>query len=504
MPPSSNIRGGSAPNALAPGANASSVGTNRDGTAQAPAATPATNTNGEWQAEKLTGVRATRGSLPNNGGPRWVYEVKWAGINPATKKPWPTSFESAANLVGWDKEMKEIDELLRSKEQAPALNPARAARLAREEAAKAKAEELKKKKERLKRRQVRALPPFDSRLALLRYECYSCAFLQARAAARGNEVDDDDEFDDESSDEDECELEGAELASEVLRLEQLEKKATRTFNQLGGPTREQIEELLTLLSGDGAAVQQAMDAVQGQVGDAADEPKASRRREATSIVWLAFDKATNRCKLPHPMYPGEKCLAPPSKGTGTSGHRRHLEKCHAEEWASIRQNGCMPVSATINAALRAKTDQSKQSLPEKDTAEIHRLLALWVAKCGRPLGIVGDKELQLALTRLLELSKSRYRFNLPTELTIKRHLQLLGAEGKAIARDFCSNLIKSGIKISITGDLWSSGGMGLFGIYAHGIVEKTAAGPDGTDKVTWEVSKALIGLVSCEQAHKTL
>ena len=52
-----------------------------------------------------------------------------------------------------------------------------------------------------------------------------------------------------------------------------------------------------------------------------------------------------------------------------------------------------------------------------------------------------------------------------------------------MARDFIVRLIKSGVKPSISGDLWSDNGMGLFGIYAHGITE------------TWVMEKALIGLV---------
>ena len=70
--------------------------------------------------------------------------------------------------------------------------------------------------------------------------------------------------------------------------------------------------------------------------------------------------------------------------------------------------------------------------------------------------------------------------------TIKTHLTLLGDEGKALARDFIVRLIKSGAKASISGDLWSDNGMGLFGIYAHGITE------------TWVMEKALIGLVACD------
>ena len=51
--------------------------------------------------------------------------------------------------------------------------------------------------------------------------------------------------------------------------------------------------------------------------------------------------------------------------------------------------------------------------------------------------------------------------------------------------------MKSGVKPSITGDLWSEGGMGLFGIYAHGITD------------SWVMEKALIGLVACEKERHT-
>ena len=44
---------------------------------------------------------------------------------------------------------------------------------------------------------------------------------------------------------------------------------------------------------------------------------------------------------------------------------------------------------------------------------------------------------------------------------------------------------------SISGDLWSESGMGLFGIFAHGITE------------TWVMEKALIGLVACEKERHT-
>ena len=52
-------------------------------------------------------------------------------------------------------------------------------------------------------------------------------------------------------------------------------------------------------------------------------------------------------------------------------------------------------------------------------------------------------------------------------------------------------LINSGVKPTISGDLWSDSGMGLFGIYAHGITD------------TWVMEKALIGLVACESKRHT-
>ena len=44
-------------------------------TVQAAATTAAA---GDWEAEKLTGIRAQSGTLAN-GTPRWTYEVKWKG-----------------------------------------------------------------------------------------------------------------------------------------------------------------------------------------------------------------------------------------------------------------------------------------------------------------------------------------------------------------------------------------------------------------------------------------
>ena len=90
------------------------------------------------------------------------------------------------------------------------------------------------------------------------------------------------------------------------------------------------------------------------------------------------------------------------------------------------------------------------------------------------------------------MCRARLRYELPCQETVRSELSLLGAEGKAIiGRDFVVRLIKSGVKPSISGDLWSDSGMGLFGIYAHGITD------------TWVMEKTLIGLVACEAERHT-
>ena len=180
-------------------------------------------------------------------------------------------------------------------------------------------------------------------------------------------------------------------------------------------------------------------------------------------------------------------------GSGTSGHLAHLQKHHSAEWTHILEAGEVKTSVTMIAdALSAKRDLSVPALGGKERDELHRLVALWISKCGRPQLIVEDAELRTLLSRILELCRARLRYTLPCADTVGSQLKLLGSEGKVLGRDFILRLLNSGVKPSITGDLWSEGGMGLFGIYAHGITD------------SWDVmEKALIGLVACEKERHT-
>ena len=219
--------------------------------------------------------------------------------------------------------------------------------------------------------------------------------------------------------------------------------------------------------------------------------KQKFKRPGRSPVWQAFDRESGLCQLPHPTKPGETCNGRREPGSGTSGEIMHLEKYHKEEWLHILSTGSRkPTEEVIGDALAAQRNKVKPMLQEKLCDELHRLVALWIAKCGRPLVISEDKELRILLARILELCQAKFRYTLPDDKTVQRHMSLLGAEAKGVGRDLIVRLLKSSVKPSITGDLWSDHGMALFGIYAHGITE------------TWKMEKALIALVACEtEAH---
>jgi hypothetical protein len=101
-----------------------------------------------------------------------VYEVKWKGN-------WANTYEPASCLVGWEKEMKSVDEKYSIAALMPQVNPVVEALKAREEAAKRKAEDLKKRRDRLLRLKAR----------------------RARMAILGSDVDQEQEAEDDEDDE---------------------------------------------------------------------------------------------------------------------------------------------------------------------------------------------------------------------------------------------------------------------------------------------------------------
>ena len=405
----------------------------------------------DHQAERLTGKRAQKRG--REGTVVYTYEVQWKDGPPAGKK-WQNTFEPAECLVGWEAEMKKVDEQIVARSQQAFLKPVQVARAVKEQQAKEKAKALQQQRDQLLRKKRR----------------------QARVqASNGEEEQEESEDDDDDDDDDDDALlpDGEQLEHELLNATTQLEALQQLFRpaQTGTPTATPTEA--------------ATDA-------SGSATKSGRKRPGTSRVWLAFDRETNLCCLPSVKDKTRKCGMPPKKGTGTSGHRGHLLSEHAEEWKHIQATGQVKTTVEmIAAAFAAKTDETKPAVGQEESAELNRLVALWITKCGRPQAIVEDAELRTLLARILELCKSRLRYELPNRKTVRNEISLLGHEGKALGRDFLVRLIKSGVKPSISGDLWSEGGMGLFGIFAHGITE------------TWVMEKALIGLVACEKERHT-
>ena len=80
----------------------------------------------DYKAECLTGNRAQKG-IDGAGRPRYVYEVKWAGVDPSTKQQWKNTFEPANCLIGWEQQMRRVDEAIEAMVREPQINPAKKA-----------------------------------------------------------------------------------------------------------------------------------------------------------------------------------------------------------------------------------------------------------------------------------------------------------------------------------------------------------------------------------------
>jgi len=288
------------------------------------------------------------GNLPG-GAPRFVYEVLWQGG--------AKTYEPADCLVSWGKEMKAVDEACGVRALMPQINPAAEARRARELAAKKKAEELEKRRADLQRQQRR----------------------RARCARLGDALEDDEDEADHLSDvsdasdamEDDHDASEEQLAEELRVLEE-------QLQMLAGGA------VFAAAAGAAAAGHNAVDsAALGATIGKANVPlpeKQARVRQCRSLVWRAFDRKTNRCTL-FDSKRGCVCDSPPDSGTGTSGHIRHLERQHPEDWLSIKRLG-EPTTRTqqaIDDAMAAVKDKSMPRIDESGKHALDRLVARWIA-----------------------------------------------------------------------------------------------------------------------------
>ena len=288
----------------------------------------------------------------------------------------------------------------------------------------------------------------------------------------GDEEEEGEEEEEGAGGEDDAEI-GAALEEEVAQM-----------------SAETILAELKLLRQQLAAAQQAAAPSEAAPPETTSEKKP--QRAARSLVWKCFNRDTGRCKLPSCKDPTKVCNQPPNPGTGTSGHRLHLATDHPATWQQLNMTGeIKPPSEMIEEAIRALKNKSTPCVNQAAKDELDKLAARWTAKRGRPQSITEDVELRELLARILELCKAQLRYELPCSNTIRSALKLIGAEARVIALNKVRGWLVSGVKFSMSGDLWSDSGMGLFGIYAHAMPG------------SFTMEKVLIGLVACESERHT-
>ena len=114
------------------------MGSSKKARTNKPGPAPAAAARTEFQAEKLTGKRAQKGG--RGGSVVFTYEVQWKN-GPGGKK-YANTFEPADCLIGWEAEMKKVDEQIVARSKQAFLKPLQVQRAAREHEAHKKAEEL--------------------------------------------------------------------------------------------------------------------------------------------------------------------------------------------------------------------------------------------------------------------------------------------------------------------------------------------------------------------------
>ena len=88
-----------------------------------------------------------------------------------------------------------------------------------------------------------------------------------------------------------------------------------------------------------------------------------------------------------------------------------------------------------------------------------------------------------------EVSKGSYKGDCAD--TVRGLVSVLSDLGQKQCRLFVSTCLRGGTKLSLSGDLWSADGIGLFVIFGHYINEG------------FQICSGLIGLVSCGAEHHT-
>ncbi|KAK3283032.1 hypothetical protein CYMTET_9255 [Cymbomonas tetramitiformis] len=210
------------------------------------------------------------------------------------------------------------------------------------------------------------------------------------------------------------------------------------------------------------------EAAEAITDDGFEDGYGGKRRSA---VWKYFqiqiDEATKkiiyvRCTLcPQGTKAAHYC-------GNTANLRVHLSSCHKNEYCQLI---AADSSDIVDLSAHGESEGTQSTIealvpvitPEKRD-ELHKLISLWLVRCGRPLSLPeNDQEFR---DIFYCLTKGQYVPPTAYNLVVQNILKL-SVEGKERLVRKLKALLEEGILPSIGGDIWSQGGISIFGIMVY-------------------------------------
>ncbi|KAK3245608.1 hypothetical protein CYMTET_44832 [Cymbomonas tetramitiformis] len=178
--------------------------------------------------------------------------------------------------------------------------------------------------------------------------------------------------------------------------------------------------------------------------------------------WKHFDVKMEGTKITH--YRCKHCGpdgAAKEYCGNTSNLRAHLVTCHKNVVVDdiLEEHEASSKDQPRRGSLAAILPQPSSEQRER----IHRRIALWLVKKGRPLTLPErDTEFRAIFH---EIFKDAYRP--PTYQLVLDQVCALSAEGQIHVMSEIKTLLTEGILCSVSGDIWSEGGIAIFGVLVY-------------------------------------
>ncbi|KAK3236235.1 hypothetical protein CYMTET_53612 [Cymbomonas tetramitiformis] len=170
---------------------------------------------------------------------------------------------------------------------------------------------------------------------------------------------------------------------------------------------------------------------------------------------IAFVKCT--------LCPAENKAIPFSGNT--TNLRTHPSLVHKDEYCRMLGSNLSTATEESNRSTSSKgtVDALVPQVSREKRDELHKLITRWLVRCRRPLTLPQND------TGFREIFDYIFRgqYRPPCYQLVAHHILALSAEGKERLAEKLKVLLEEGIIPSIGGDIWSQGGIAIFGILVY-------------------------------------